>query len=141
MHSRNEKEKEVEEEGKCVCFMLYVILILSIDVMNVENILVDIIPRARFFFPMLNSLSFGGSFFSSLFPFFFFFSFSTFFLWTCYCYYRAVFSSSRAASSFVVSKVNFSCFPLLFEARKTLISPLFFVTSEVVAKEKPFFVI
>lgn len=30
-------------------FMLYVILILSIDVMNVENILVDIVPRARFF--------------------------------------------------------------------------------------------
>lgn len=29
--------------------MLYVILILSIDVMNVENIVVDIIPRARFF--------------------------------------------------------------------------------------------
>lgn len=26
-----------------------VILILSIDVMNVENILVDIVPRARFF--------------------------------------------------------------------------------------------
>lgn len=38
-----------EEEVKCVCFMLYVILILSIDVMNVGNILVDIVPRARFF--------------------------------------------------------------------------------------------
>lgn len=47
MHSR--KKKQGEKEEKCVCFMLYVILILSIDVMNVENIIVDIIPRARFF--------------------------------------------------------------------------------------------
>lgn len=46
-------------------FMLYVILILSIDVMNVENILVDVVPRARFFLFLFDA---KFTFVSGLFP-------------------------------------------------------------------------
>lgn len=54
MHSSVSFQLAMEEEAwKCVCFMLYVILILSIDVMNVENIVVDVVPRARFFLSFL----------------------------------------------------------------------------------------
>lgn len=57
-------ERREQQEDKCVCFMLYVILILSIDVMNVGSLLFVII-RARFLPPLLNSLSFEA-FFPSL---------------------------------------------------------------------------
>jgi hypothetical protein len=55
-HGRTEKKKErktKKNRENCVCFfMLYVISILSIDVMKFLKIFVDIIPshRARFFF-------------------------------------------------------------------------------------------